>query len=105
MPNPIDMVPVGESEILITWDDEHRSLYRAYALRSSCPCAQCVDENTGELLLDPRKIPIDIKVLQTIPIGRYAMRFNFNDGHNTGLYSFELLRNLCPCDGCRSRKQ
>jgi DUF971 family protein len=33
-------------------------------------------------------------------VGRYAIRFHWSDGHSTGIYTFEQLRELCPCPIC-----
>jgi DUF971 family protein len=33
-------------------------------------------------------------------VGRYAIRFHWSDGHSTGIYTFEHLRELCPCPIC-----
>jgi DUF971 family protein len=33
-------------------------------------------------------------------VGNYAIHIEFSDGHSTGIYSFDLLRTLCPCEDC-----
>jgi DUF971 family protein len=33
-------------------------------------------------------------------VGHYAVQFDFNDGHSTGIFSFEYLRQICPCEAC-----
>ena len=38
-------------------------------------------------------------------VGRYALQFLWSDGHDTGLYSFDLLRGLCRCDACSQEPQ
>lgn len=96
----LDIRDVGQSELLITWEDEHRSLYPYKYLRLKCHCAHCVDEWNGQLLLDPANIPEDIRVVSWSSVGRYGIKFQWSDGHNTGIYSFELLRRLCPCSTC-----
>ena len=97
---PRDIRPVGESEILVTWDDGHRSLYACRDLRLLCPCAGCVDETTGRRMTRPEEIPQVIKPLETSAVGRYGVRFKWNDGHGTGIYSFDYLRKVCPCTVC-----
>lgn len=37
-------------------------------------------------------------------VGNYAVRFVWRDGHDTGIYEFRALRDLCPCDACRARR-
>ena len=38
-------------------------------------------------------------------VGNYAVSFTWQDGHNTGIYSFRLLRQLCPCEACGGEKR
>jgi DUF971 family protein len=73
-------------------------------LRKNCPCAACVSEDTGERVLDERKIPLDIDIESAQEVGRYAMGISFTDGHNTGIYRYELLRNLCECAQCTTER-
>ena len=35
------------------------------------------------------------------PIGRYAISFAWNDGHGSGIYSWDYLRRHCQCEVCR----
>jgi len=100
MPTPIDIRPVGSGELLLTWDDEHRSLFSCRYLRYLCPCAQCVDERTGRRLIILEKVPADIHIIKTEAVGLYAVRFQWSDGHSTGIYGFEFLRKNCPCTPC-----
>ena len=41
-----------------------------------------------------------IRMSDVEPVGNYAIRILWNDGHNTGIYSFEHFRRICPCDAC-----
>lgn len=101
--NPLDVRPVGAAELLVTWEDGHRSLYRYDYLRLNCPCAKCVEEWTGQRLITLDQIPEEIHPLKTEPVGSYALRFEWSDGHQTGLYGFEFLRKICPCAECRKK--
>jgi len=94
--------PNGKTEIAITWGDGHVSTYSMRYLRQQCPCALCVDELTREKRLDASTIPSDIHVLSITPVGNYALRFDWSDGHNTGIYPYDHLRTLCPCRECVS---
>lgn len=91
-PEQIELRQNGD--LVITWPDGHISNLNALTLRLNCPCASCVDEDSGRRTLDPRKIPLDIKVEGFDMIGRYAVALHFSDHHSTGLYSFKLLRAL-----------
>lgn len=102
-PKNIHLSPEGN--LLLTWPDGHEGFYTPYNLRLNCPCASCVDEDTGEKLLDPKQIPLDIKITGFNPVGRYGLAFSFSDGHNTGIYTFEKLSELCECEECKKKKK
>lgn len=63
-------------------------------VRERCPCASCIDENTGERILDPRTIPADIEPTDMSFTGNYALKIVWSDGHSTGLYTWDLLAEL-----------
>ena len=94
-----------QNDLYILWRDGHESRYPFFRLRDMCPCASCVDEMTGEKTLRTTDIPSDIRIRQSEYIGNYALRINWSDGHNTGLYSFKFLREICTCALCHSEKQ
>src|SRR5262245_44033271 len=79
----------------IAWGDGHRCRYRAADLRRSCPCAQCVDEWTGQRMLKRETVSDQITIGDISIVGRYALSFRWSDGHDTGIYSFRYLRDLC----------
>ena len=78
----------------IVWRDGHVSEYLPRMLRLRCRCAGCVDEITGEPLLDADRVPADVIPLAIRHVGRYALAFDWSDGHSTGIYPFEYLRAL-----------
>lgn len=100
---PIEIRQAGENELAIRWADGHESIYPVRELRLACACAHCIDEWTGENRLDPSRVRADIQPLQIKPVGRYAIQIEWNDGHSTGMYSFDRLRALCACDSCRTQ--
>ncbi len=63
-------------------------------IRTECPCAVCKNEWTGERMLDPSSVRNDLLLEEMEPIGSYAVRFAWNDGHSSGLYTWENLANL-----------
>jgi DUF971 family protein len=100
---PTAIEQTGPAELRITWRDGHESAYFVSELRRACPCASCVDEFTGERVLRPEDVSDDVRPIRLEPVGRYALQFQWSDGHATGIYPFELLRALCPCPECRSK--
>jgi ATP-binding protein involved in chromosome partitioning len=78
----------------ILWSDGVESLFDVRALRLACGCANCVDEWSGEALLAADGVPIDVAPIGIESVGRYAIQINWSDGHNTGIYPFERLREL-----------
>ena len=76
----------------IIWTDGVESSYDVVVLRRKCPCAACVDEMTGKRLLSPSEVGDNVRPVTINSVGRYALNIEFNDGHKTGIYSFESLR-------------
>lgn len=88
----------------IVWGDGHHSHYSFSYLRDSCPCASC--DNLRHQASGP-SLPLyraPVKPTKVSPVGFYALHFDWNDGHSTGIYSFSLLRELCPCEACRAAR-
>lgn len=100
--SPQDIQKVNDDALRITWQDGHESSYTFRYLRQNCPCAVCRDEWTGKRLLDPEKVAQDLKATGADVVGNYALSFAFSDAHGSGIYSFEKLRELCPCVKCES---
>jgi DUF971 family protein len=100
---PTEIRRVEDRELHVAWADGHRSVFANKALRERCPCAQCVNELTGERMLDPRTVPASIRADAIELVGRYAIRIRWSDRHSTGLYTFVQLRSWCPCDACGVR--
>src|SRR5579862_2058101 len=101
IPTPLEIKKTGPTEIKVDWDDEHQSLFRTDYLRSECACAGCVNEITGERMIDLSDVSPDITVTAAEHVGRYGVKFQFSDGHCNGIYTWERLRRICPCDRCQ----
>ena len=92
--------------IKIDWKDGHHSEYGLEYLRDKCPCASCTGAH-GTPPRQPRgENPFQmyqprLKMVGVEPVGSYAIRINWSDGHSTGIYSFEHLRAICQCPDCR----
>ncbi|MBK9167384.1 MAG: DUF971 domain-containing protein [Bryobacterales bacterium] len=92
--------------IHIDWKDGHRSEYGLKYLRHHCPCATC----TGAHGTPPQAPPIEsspfqmyqppLRILSVEPVGSYAIRIAWSDGHSTGIYSYDHLRRICPHAQC-----
>ena len=95
---PREISQESESQLRITWADEKVCEYSSARLRRACPCAQCVNEWTGERTLKPEAISDEIRIEDISIVGRYALNFRWSDGHETGIYSFQFLRDLCDAD-------
>jgi len=91
---PTRIIEESDSELTIEWSDGQSTRYTAVQLRRACPCAGCIDEWTGEKRLDDGSVPDSLTFKHTSIVGRYALNFHFSDGHNTGIFSFDLLRKL-----------
>ena len=98
--SPTDLKLIDDTALLIEWNDGQRKRYPFSALRKACPCAACRHDDDAEPA-DPMKLtllsPDDLKPMKVEKMslaGNYAYRITFSDGHNTGLFTFELLREL-----------
>jgi len=89
----------------IEWKDGHRSSYTFVFLRDACPCALCQEERDkdGRQPGDPLK-PVAGSLPMYKALGKYGIRFTWNDGHQHGIYSWEFLREHCPCQDCKARR-
>lgn len=96
--------------IRIDWKDGHHSEYSLGYLRDECPCATCTGahgtepqktHHAGPQELFPMYKPV-LKMLSVEPVGSYAIRIAWNDGHSTGIYSFDHFRKICPCEECKA---
>lgn len=94
MIEPMQIIEESDSEISIVWSDDAETKYNASQLRRKCPCAGCVNEWTGEKILDEGKIPDGLTFSHISIVGRYALNFHFSDRHDTGIFSFKYLREL-----------
>lgn len=93
---PREIRKVGDVAMRIIWSDGKDCRLAAPALRDACQCAACRNELTGERLLPEGSVSPDIRIVKSDIVGNYALGFHFSDGHSTGIYTFEMLRRLCP---------
>jgi len=95
----------------ITWSDGHASHYDFAYLREQCPCAMCNDERMKKAAKGPQAAPVlsntalpmfkpRLTAKSAHSVGNYALHIDFNDGHTSGIFSFDFLRTVCPCEVC-----
>jgi ATP-binding protein involved in chromosome partitioning len=102
-PEIAEITRPSQNEVRIRWKDGHEGVYTSYALRVACSCAMCIDEISGKKRLRDESIRKDVYPLSIDPVGRYAVCFQWSDGHSTGIYTLEHLRELCPCPTCAGK--
>jgi len=93
-PAPLAIDSASDGSLSIRWDDGATTRATARDLRLGCPCALCVDEMTGNRILDPNAVPAEVSIKDMAPVGNYAVRVIFSDAHETGLFDWRLLRQL-----------
>jgi DUF971 family protein len=97
--------------IKIDWKDGHHSEYGLKYLREQCPCAQCAGTHGTPKYAEQQKAnPFQmykpsLKIQDVEQVGAYAIRLYWNDGHSTGIYSYEHLRLICPCPECAAVRE
>ncbi len=94
MIEPRQIIEESDSELSINWSDDTETKYTASILRRNCPCAGCINEWTGEKTLKTENVADDLSFSSISIVGRYALNFHFSDGHETGIYSFQFLKDL-----------
>ncbi len=100
-PSQIRRLP-EENRLRILWEDGHVSHYDYGYLRGFCPCAVCQGHGNDAIAFHSppdRVFPSSIE-----PVGNYGISILWSDGHATGIYRFDFLRQLCPCDACTSAR-
>ena len=98
---PIGLRRRDPRTLSVLWEDGHRDDFDVRDLRLACPCAACIEETSGRALLNPESVRPDVSPREISSVGHYAIRFSWNDGHSTGLYSFEHLRALGELDATK----
>lgn len=100
-PRPVHLALANDSHLLIEFSDGQRRLYSFAQLREACPCATCRERRDQRAAVDPLMLPVlreeeaePVRILAMQPVGNYAYSIRFSDGHDTGIYTFELLRAL-----------
>jgi DUF971 family protein len=88
------------NRLRITWSDGQIREYSFRELRDNCPCATCREKRNAPPP-SPLQLPIvsaaeaqPLRIAAMKPVGNYAYSIDFSDGHNTGIYTLESLREM-----------
>jgi DUF971 family protein len=84
----------NQRDLSLTWSDGTTSTVAARRLRQYCPCAECVEEWSGQRTFNVETISTEMKVVEVQSVGNYALSFTFGDLHRTGIFQWEYLREL-----------
>ena len=95
-PHRLRFVDEAKTRLAIDWRDNHASEYPLPYLRGWCPCATCQGHAAASKFVPGG----DSRVSAIRAVGNYAVTFEWGDGHATGIYSWDRLRELCPCAAC-----
>ena len=101
-------IEVVNNILAVVWDDGHESYYDFEPLRRACPCALCKGETNVmvEYKPPPQKLtPASFELRIWQYVGGYAIQPHWADGHASGIYSFQYLRDLCNCEQCTAAKK
>jgi|SRR6185437_13092740 len=111
IPNKVRVLITEGKGLEIEWSDGHNSAWNFAWLRNACPCATCIDEREkhGRKAGESKSRAADLLPMYAPPakpasahaVGRYAIQFNWLDGHSAGIYSFDYLRRHCQCTECK----
>lgn len=95
--NPIRIKKLDKT-LLVRWNDGREDEITYEKLRDECPCASCKGESAVLENYIPIKSPFKAagfyEINKIIPVGNYAVNITWKDGHDTGIYSWEILRYL-----------
>jgi DUF971 family protein len=99
-PRPTQLALVEPDRLRIEWSDGQHREYTIRELRDRCPCATCREKrnqppqpvNPLQVLSPGEARPLRIAGMKAV--GNYAYAIDFSDGHDTGIYTLEFLREL-----------
>lgn len=87
----------------IQWSDNHDCVFPLDGLRRACPCAGCQGHEKMHELPDPEIFQLPALMrwenVKVEVAGSVGLRLTWDDGHNSGIFTWERLRAMCPC--CR----
>ncbi len=106
---PVDLkLSLADQRLRVKWQDDHESALEAAILRKNCPCATCRTEREAQQknatspggLMPLKILPAgDLRLTGAELVGQYAIRLEWSDGHNTGIFDYRYLRSLDTSGG------
>ncbi len=98
---PISLEKADDHQLVIRWSDGVEQKLRYRTIRNACPCATCMEKRMavdepvkGELKVLAPAETMPLEILSMRPVGNYAYNIQFNDGHSSGIFTYEILRRL-----------
>lgn len=99
---PTKLKLTDPAHLRVDWSDGQVRTYAVKQLRDQCPCATCREQRTqDEPHPDPLQLTVispqearPLEIVTMKPVGNYAYSIAFSDGHDSGIFSFELLLEL-----------
>jgi DUF971 family protein len=107
---PVRLDLKRDEKLTIAWQDGQTCTYSLSLLRSMCPCAQCKvvreEQHKRKSLLTilPGNYAGQITVINAQLVGNYALKIEWSDQHDSGIYSFDYLREICPRESPSARQ-
>ena len=102
--HPIEVRRLAESrELRLVWSDGHQAEYPYDYVRGYCPCAGCQGHTPSEIRYKPPSTAVEPWRIE--PVGNYGISIQWSDGHATGIYRFDFLRQICPCPACSEARE
>ena|ERR1700694_2911801 len=90
---PVSIDVDREVGVTLTWADGHLAQVGLLQLRQNCPCAECRERRrAGQVVWPQRGSPEPLRLLNARLVGGYGIGFDWNDGHNTGIFTWDALR-------------
>lgn len=89
----------------VTWADGHVSRWDLLTIRRACRCAACGEIRRAGGRVAPPPFSGELDVVDAELVGDYGVTFTWSDGHATGIYTWDRLREGCPCGACRRERR
>jgi DUF971 family protein len=97
VPTPVDVLAErSKKQVRIAWSDGHESTYDYAYLRGHCPCAGCQGHGGPHVFHEVEGAGAELASMGLV--GSYAIVMAYGDGHDSGIYSYRFLREICPCE-------